>query len=194
MTGSPGGTEPERDAPFEGLWCGSEGELPPVGKREKKWRKVGALVWLLAELVVVFVFVNAVNWTFHNKYCNFLLVCGCTWNWAGSWDQCNIHDPDPAVPKCPWCAASGWSIYLTEYAVMLSMAITYYLIAYWRVWLSLFRCASPLSQVSGCSPHLPSVGNLIARVVGPFAAFGISGFVVGLAFYLATDYPYFIFS
>ena len=30
---------------------------------------------------------SAFCWVFHNKLCNFFFRCGCTWNWAGSWDR-----------------------------------------------------------------------------------------------------------
>lgn len=26
----------------------------------------------------------------HNALCGALFVCGCTWNWAGGWDACNV--------------------------------------------------------------------------------------------------------
>ena len=76
-----------------------------------------------AALNLSWVLCSAFSWIFHNKLCNFLFRCGCTWNWAGSWDRyvnafsislrsssirnssscsCNVHNA--RGPRCPWCA------------------------------------------------------------------------------------------
>lgn len=41
-----------------------------------------------AVLNVLWVLCSAFCWVFHNKLCNFFFRCGCSWNWAGSWDRC----------------------------------------------------------------------------------------------------------
>lgn len=28
----------------------------------------------------------------HNKFCNFLFKCGCTWEWDGGWKDCKYHN------------------------------------------------------------------------------------------------------
>ena len=78
-----------------------------------------------ATLNLVWVLCSAFCWIFHNRLCNFFFRCGCTWNWAGSWDRyacsfytvpclarkltplvfrsCNVHNS--RGPRCPWCAA-----------------------------------------------------------------------------------------
>jgi hypothetical protein len=40
-----------------------------------------------ATLNLVWVLCSAFCWIFHNRLCNFFFRCGCTWNWAGSWDR-----------------------------------------------------------------------------------------------------------
>jgi len=40
-----------------------------------------------AALNLSWVLCSAFTWIFHNVLCNFLFRCGCTWNWAGSWDR-----------------------------------------------------------------------------------------------------------
>ena len=40
-----------------------------------------------AALNLTWVLCSAFCWIFHNRLCNFLFRCGCTWNWAGSWDR-----------------------------------------------------------------------------------------------------------
>jgi hypothetical protein len=41
-----------------------------------------------AVLNLSWVMCSAFCWIFHNRLCNFFFRCGCTWNWAGSWDRC----------------------------------------------------------------------------------------------------------
>ena len=41
-----------------------------------------------AALNISWVLCSAFCWVFHNRLCNFFFRCGCTWNWAGSWDRC----------------------------------------------------------------------------------------------------------
>jgi hypothetical protein len=40
-----------------------------------------------AALNLTWVLCSAFCWIFHNRLCNFFFRCGCTWNWAGSWDR-----------------------------------------------------------------------------------------------------------
>ena len=153
------------------------------------------LVWLAIEFLLLIVAVNVINWVFHNPYCNFLMKCGCTWNWEGGWDECNIHDPDPNVPKCPWCAGSPSTVWMTEWGVMAAMMVAYYLVAYWSTWRKLLHCPVDIHETGRtCIPHWMGWVNLVLRFVAPFIAFGVAGFVVGLGFYLTADYPYFVFN
>ena len=76
---------------------------------------------------------SAFCWVFHNKLCNFFFRCGCTWNWAGSWDRCaeffrifpfvehsrhhflrrcNVHNA--RGPRCPWCAAPSGECHMMQ--------------------------------------------------------------------------------
>jgi hypothetical protein len=78
---------------------------------------------------------SAFCWVFHNKLCNFFFRCGCTWNWAGSWDRCAIyfHMLSPFAhscthlsprcnvhnargPRCPWCAAPSGECHMMHRA------------------------------------------------------------------------------
>lgn len=40
------------------------------------------------------------------NWCDLIYRCGCTFQWAGGADHCNIHNPSP--PHCPWCSEGGW--------------------------------------------------------------------------------------
>ena len=47
-------------------------------------------------------FMYSFDWVFHNPYCGMLFGCGCTYNWLGGWDGCNVHNRHG--PQCPWCS------------------------------------------------------------------------------------------
>lgn len=65
---------------------------------------VGAAVgYLLLELTVVGFVSKGLNVLFHNPICDAMFRCGCTWNWAGGWNACNVHNP--TGPRCPFCAS-----------------------------------------------------------------------------------------
>lgn len=57
---------------------------------------------------------TGVDTLFENKYCDFMFHCGCTWNWAGGWNQCNVYNNSlPDRLKCPFCNAKGSVVILT---------------------------------------------------------------------------------
>ncbi|KNC49947.1 uncharacterized protein AMSG_06255 [Thecamonas trahens ATCC 50062] len=70
--------------------------------------------WRLAmEVMAVVGAVYAFDWIFHNPSCGVMFQCGCTFNWAGGWAKCNVHDP--STPSCPWCIAppgTAWTTFL----------------------------------------------------------------------------------
>ena len=61
---------------------------------------------LLAEAGAVTVASWGFNEIFHNPWCGALFRCGCTWSWAGGWTKCNVHNPAPNSPRCPWCLSA----------------------------------------------------------------------------------------
>lgn len=72
--------------------------------------------WSIVEFPIVVAVVFVWEYVFHNplcskyeqsslvthskKYADLLFKCGCTWNWAGGWDDCNVHNV--TGPRCPW--------------------------------------------------------------------------------------------
>ena len=57
------------------------------------------LVWKLAILAAALAFTSA----FFIQWCDLIYQCGCTYDWAGGADHCNIRQAGP--PDCPWCAS-----------------------------------------------------------------------------------------
>ena len=97
-----------------------------------KWKHlsvVKAIVWFFIQLVVVVAAYYAFNWVFHNPYCNAMFSCGCTWNWEGGWDACNIHSTED-IPKCPWCSSSGPLAVSTMIFIFIATISSYFIIAY----------------------------------------------------------------
>jgi len=72
-----------------------------------------------AETGICLLLLHCIDYTFENVYCDLIFKCGCTWNWAGGWDQCNVHDEDlPWSLRCPFCSAPHYgklAVWLTKY-------------------------------------------------------------------------------
>lgn len=75
---------------------------------------------------------------FHNKFCDAIFRCGCTWDWAGGWSRCNIHNVDGKShaialshvrtgPHCPWCAAKEpWLLFTdTRFFLMFGYVVAW---------------------------------------------------------------------
>ena len=105
----------------------------------------------------------------HNKFCNFLFKCGCTWNWDGGWKDCNVHNTEG--PRCPWCMSRANISWTTDYLLTFLMIVTYlYLL----------------------SKRKKIIGHPIMRLFAPILVYFAAGTVVGACF-LVGGYPYFIF-
>jgi len=128
--------------------------------------------YLLGFLEVAFAF-NYCYWfqvIIHNKFCNFLFKCGCTWDFDGGWKDCNVHNKTGG-PKCPWCMARATVSWTTDYLLTILMIITYlYLL----------------------SNRKKLIGHPLFRLFAPIMIYFISGIIVGMCF-LGGGYPYFIF-
>lgn len=127
--------------------------------------------YLLGSLDAIFGF-NFCYWfqvVIHNKFCNFLFKCGCTWDWDGGWNDCNVHNP--TGPRCPWCCARSSISWTTDYMLTAFMIITYiYLL----------------------SKRKTFFGHPLFRLIVPVLVYFVVGTVVGACF-LVGGYPYFIF-
>lgn len=123
------------------------------------------------------------NWVFHNPYCGLLFRCHCTWPWAGGWSRCNVHHVDG--PRCPWCnvkhtALAGLAWAITDQFTVSMMLCSYIVVVGYQ------EC------MPGKHHRTASRGRHLARALVPMLTFLMLGFVMGLAFYLGTDYPCFL--
>uniref|UniRef100_A0A7S3LV12 Uncharacterized protein n=1 Tax=Palpitomonas bilix TaxID=652834 RepID=A0A7S3LV12_9EUKA len=102
---------------------------------------------------------------FENVYCDILFCCGCTWDWDGGWDHCNVHVP--GLPHCPWCAAT----YPAVLATRLDWTTAAVYVAYF----------------------IFVQGKMISRLFwSAFWGFFVYGLVCAYAFKVATNYPFFL--
>mmetsp|Transcript_67006 Transcript_67006/g.157216 ORF Transcript_67006/g.157216 Transcript_67006/m.157216 type:complete len:238 (-) Transcript_67006:34-747(-) len=101
----------------------------------------------------------------HNKFCSLLFRCNCTWEWAGGWDNCNVHNA--TGPRCPWCVARA-SISWTTDCLPLAMMLLIF----------------GEARARGC--------HLSIQLLLPVLTFLFLSTVVAFCFKLATGYPYFL--
>eukprot|EP00937_MAST-01D_sp_MAST-1D-sp2_P007599 g7599.t1 len=103
---------------------------------------------------------------FHNEYCGWLFRCGCVWQWAGGWQDCNVHRRDDG-PRCPWCTAKRSISWTTDCLVLGLMVLSWHEVRARRL-----------------GPW--------AAVGAPAAVFFAVGLLVALIFKLSVGYPYMI--
>eukprot|EP01095_Lingulamoeba_sp_RSL-Kostka_P017790 TRINITY_DN9476_c0_g2_i2.p1 TRINITY_DN9476_c0_g2~~TRINITY_DN9476_c0_g2_i2.p1 ORF type:complete len:209 (+),score=28.65 TRINITY_DN9476_c0_g2_i2:57-683(+) len=160
-------------------------------------------------LIVSFVFTYCFDWVFENPICDILFKCGCTWNWEGGWDECNVHNTE-GEPKCPWCNSQGFiQVLLTKYYLLtyITMGIIWFIVmlllykkyiikrnVYIRDVLpsnySKERIKQNTTRRDLCKIIIYT--TITSLVCGLFSYF-IYAFLDGLAWKLITGYPYFIF-
>jgi hypothetical protein len=127
------------------------------------------LSWTAAEALLANIVYYGFQYVIHNPTCNFLFKCGCTWTWAGGWKHCNIWNTNGG-PKCPWCMSRAYISWTTDYLVFALMIVTYIYCLYRRKQIKRYF-----------------------RLSAPIFMYFLSSIIVGLAFKVATGYPYFIF-
>lgn len=86
--------------------------------------RLALVPFAFTELLLVVGIVYMFDWVMHNPTCGQLFQCGCTWNWAGGWDRCNVHDPHQ--PHCPFCEARKRSAWTTTWLVRGAAVGIYY--------------------------------------------------------------------
>ena len=112
----------------------------------------------------------------HNKFCNFLFKCNCTWTWAGGWNDCNVHNTS-GLPKCPWCTARSNVSWTTDSLLFVLMTLTFLVCLYFR--------PPPASR-------LDKVANVTLRWAAPVIVYFLAGTFVGWLFKVTGSYPTFI--
>ena len=150
---------------------------------------------------------QAFDWVFHNPFCNALFRCGCTWNWDGGWARCNVHNT--TGPRCPWCAATDpFALFvINDWTVVAIMVCVWLFVARRPLLACVFNRPPPDALPYALLPshrpaavprttrrcgRTPILLPLWARLLSPAAAFTVYNFCVGLVFFLASDYPYFV--
>jgi hypothetical protein len=74
------------------------------------------VIVILIHILFSYAFSHVMDLIFENKVCNYIFRCGCTWNWAGGWNQCNVHNHSLAESdKCPFCNSKGFVAVLSWY-------------------------------------------------------------------------------
>ena len=143
-------------------------------------RQLALATWILC---------STTNRILHSPLCNLMFGCACAPLWAGGWRHCNVHRPNVALPRCPWCTmwlrkdAVGF-MYKAGFfdsapdqdglAVLAMTATFYYSFQTWRK--QLVGVALPWAVL------LSSVASLLAG----FVSCAMVGFVWGRA----ANYPY----
>lgn len=139
-------------------------------------------LWAL-EAVVVLVVDYAFLWVFHNPYCGLLFRCGCTWNWAGGWTKCNVHNP--TGPRCPWCDAGPKSLWTVEDRTVLAL-----MFVGWAT-VAVIGARKVAAAPEASKAKLRRRWGVI-RAVTPAIVFLLHGLIAGVAFIWGTGYPYFL--
>ena len=131
----------------------------------------------------------------HDRFCGFVLGCGCDFFWRGGWKNCNVHDRTMAH-RCPWCLAftdgtDWWAGPTMSTLAQKSSPLVMLFLLLKMQYDSRKSCGS--SPPAGLAPSAPrSVLALLAFPVAGF--FAVEMFWCGY-FTLALDpsYPCFIF-
>eukprot|EP01102_Stenamoeba_stenopodia_P004219 TRINITY_DN1447_c0_g1_i1.p1 TRINITY_DN1447_c0_g1~~TRINITY_DN1447_c0_g1_i1.p1 ORF type:complete len:212 (-),score=12.46 TRINITY_DN1447_c0_g1_i1:160-741(-) len=117
----------------------------------------------------------------HNSTCDFIFRCGCTWNWAGGWDKCNVHNA--SGPKCPWCLATPAQAWTTSWLVLILMWLSAFLVSFARP-----RIFQRYERTKAWTIYV------LALIIIPFVMYCISSLIVAYGFKLSSGYPYFLWN
>lgn len=185
-------------------------------------KKFDRKLWFcrVLELIAVGVLIYFFSWFFHNPFCGFIFQCGCTF--AGTpgigWKHCNVHNV--SGPKCPWCNAKKNVVWLVDTnSVNILMFISYLIAAIYQwkkvdqrrqidnIYSDLVAYNEDPEDIttnnavnnrkwsvhSDRNDHkLCNIKPILKRLWIPFFVFTIYDLILGIIFYFATNYPYFM--
>jgi hypothetical protein len=129
------------------------------------------------------------NYALHNPYCGALFRCHCTWPWAGGSSRCNIHHS--SGPRCPWCNVRNTGLAKLAFAITDTFTVSMMILSYCLVMAWQGRPWRVDRAQGGYAKAIPGRHRAI-RSLAPVLTFIILGFAMGLAFYMGTDYPCFL--
>ena len=141
--------------------CGVDNVDAPFERRKK-------MCWTALEVGTGTTFCFWFERIIHNPFCNWLFKCGCTWNWDGGWNRCNVFNTVGA-PKCPWCTAASNVSWTTDHFLFALMTLTF---------LFLLR-------------HRKRV-DMVVRWTAPIVVYFGVGTLIGWIFKVTGSYPIFI--
>eukprot|EP00929_Paragymnodinium_shiwhaense_P034187 TRINITY_DN18636_c0_g1_i1.p2 TRINITY_DN18636_c0_g1~~TRINITY_DN18636_c0_g1_i1.p2 ORF type:complete len:232 (+),score=20.29 TRINITY_DN18636_c0_g1_i1:76-771(+) len=155
------------------------------------------------------------DYFFHNPFCSYLFRCGCglAWSWKDGWADCNVHNH--TGPRCPWCICAeylgGWSCLFVNDVIVLAIVVTCGWLATGRPKVLADFVAGLRQCLPGCLPCGPrayqrstSADNISQgdeKPVGKtfllsfstaISAWVLYNFLIGVSFFLLTDYPFFL--
>ena len=154
-------------------------------------------IFTLLEVMIAAVGCASVDKIFHNPYCGVLFRCHCTWPWMGGSAHCNIHGTGP---KCPWCNVKNTPLRWLSWAITDGPTIALMFCAYCGCWALQHRARHRISLVpllaetekgdrDACRR---TVQRISVRALAAVLTFLLVGLVLGLVFFLGTDYPCFL--
>jgi len=134
-------------------------------------------------------------------YCNILFRCGCTWEWAGGIEHCNIFDNDK--PHCPWCSANANVAWIPTYGTDILMVVGSVIIGgFWmrrrlnglylpmmnKSYTDFFKESGRIQEYKLWLWRLFFIQPIVAVII-----FWIFGLINAFFFFkIATGYPYFL--
>ncbi len=169
-------------------------------------RLLGLLGLLEAPLALTAIYIT--NYALHNKLCDAIFHCNCTYPWDGADRYCNVHHT--TGPKCPWCNVRHTNLAHLEWAISDTFTVTMMAMAYLVAYTFQKRPASPSAAAASeaylltkepytilfASGASSSQARLLAgRVMAALLTFVALGLAMGFIFYAFSEpiYPCFLF-
>lgn len=175
---------------------------------------------LFIEFLVITFLSGCLLWIFSMPYCGFVFKCGCTWRLAGGAEECNAFQPD-SIDKCPVCVAPRIVIGMSHIFTLIIMIASYYASKYVvkkystkiekRMKKNKFSSFITTSEDESSEDELlvsysftyekrsrktqwiKHILFFLINIVVLSFTFVVIVFFVYLAFFIASDYPTFIF-
>lgn len=114
------------------------------------------------------------NWAMSTATCGVIFRCGCTFPWAGGWDNCNVHRP--TGPRCPRCIMPTSSAWTQDNRLVAVIMLLGYVAATWIL-------------VKRSSQRIRNKWGWI-RFAMPLIMFVLYSLISGIIMVMATGYPY----
>lgn len=182
-------------------------EFGTTKKDQKKY------ILLFVEFLLVTFLSACILWIFSLPYCGFIFKCGCTWRWNGGANECNAFQHDD-IDKCPVCIAPRIVIGASHIITIAIMVASYFGSKYiaQRYSSKIFQRKEETSFAEESSEDdllasysftyekksakwewLKKFAFVVSAGITLVFTFIVVVFVIYLLFFIASDYPTFIF-